>query len=55
MSAVAAAKDVFAKRGIGSDQLPAASPKLLPLEETAEKARASQVGGQFENVSPGVV
>ena len=55
MSAVAAAKDVFAKRGIGSDQLPAASPKLLPLDETAEKARASQVSGQFENVSPGVV
>lgn len=47
MSAVAATKDVFAKRGIGADR--------LPLDETAEKARASQVGQQFGNVSPSVV
>src|SRR2546423_14390081 len=34
-SAVAAAKDVFTRRKIGADQLPAASPPLLPLEEGA--------------------
>src|SRR5215212_4210206 len=33
MSAVAVAKEVFARRGIGADQLPAASPELLPLDE----------------------
>ena len=43
MSAVAVAKDVFAKRGIGADQLPAASPKLLPLDEAAEADRAMRV------------
>src|SRR3979411_2847749 len=36
MSAVAAAKDVFAERKIGSDQLPPASPQLLAVDEAAE-------------------
>lgn len=55
MSAVAAAKDVFAARGIGADQLPAASPPLLPLNEAAEADRATRVGQQFGEVAPGVV
>ena len=55
MSAVAAAKDVFAMRKIGSDQLPAASPQLLPLDEAGEAQRASRVGEQFGKVAPGVV
>jgi 4-carboxymuconolactone decarboxylase len=55
MSAVAATKDVFAKRRIGSDQLPPVSPQLLPLNEAAEKERATRVGQQFGAVSPGVV
>src|SRR5260370_2509817 len=55
MSAVAAAKDVFAVRKIGSDQLPPASPQLLPLDEAAEAQRASRVGEQFGKVAPGVV
>ena len=55
MSAVAATKDVFAKRRIGSDQLPPVSPKLLPLNEAAEQERATRVGQQFGAVSPGVV
>jgi 4-carboxymuconolactone decarboxylase len=55
MSAVAAAKDVFAQRGIGADQLPAASPPLLPLDEAAEAQRASRVAQQFGTVFPGVV
>ncbi len=55
MSAVAVAKDVFAARGIGADQLPAASPPLLPLNEAVEADRAARVGQQFGEVAPGIV
>jgi 4-carboxymuconolactone decarboxylase len=55
MSAVAVAKNVFAQRKIGADQLPPASPKLLPLDEAAEAQRASRVGEQFGKVAPGIV
>jgi 4-carboxymuconolactone decarboxylase len=55
MSAVAVAKDVFVRRQIGSDQLPQASPSLLPLNEAAEAERAARVSQQFGNVAPGVV
>ena len=54
-AAVGAAKDVFAKRGIGADQLPPASVQLLPLDEAAEADRAKRVGEQFGTVAPGVV
>jgi 4-carboxymuconolactone decarboxylase len=55
MSAVAVAKDVFAERKIGSDQLTAASPALLPLDEAAEAQRATRVEQQFGRVAPGIV
>jgi 4-carboxymuconolactone decarboxylase len=55
MAAVAVAKDVFAERRIGADQLPAASPQLLALNEAAEADRATRVGTQFGAVFPGVV
>jgi len=55
MSAVAVAKDVFAERKIGANQLPAASGPLLPLDEAAEKQRATRVEQQFGSVAPGVV
>src|ERR671912_1108038 len=55
MSAVAITKDVFAQHGIGADQLPAASPQLLPLNEAAEAQRATGVQQNFGQVSPGVV
>src|SRR2546428_7672964 len=55
MSAVAVAKDVFAQRKIGTDQLPAASPQLLPLDNDAEAKRAAAVEQQFGNVAPGIV
>jgi 4-carboxymuconolactone decarboxylase len=55
MSAVAGAKDVFAERRIGADQLPAASPELLALNEAAEADRATRVGQQFGAMFPGVV
>ena len=55
MSAVAIAKDIFAARHIGTDQLPAASPHLLPLNEAAEAQRATRVEQQFGAVVPGIV
>jgi len=55
MSAIAIANDVFGRRKIGTDQLPAASPPLLPLDEAAEAQRASRVEQQFGTVSPGLV
>jgi 4-carboxymuconolactone decarboxylase len=55
MSAVAAAKDVFAERKIGADQLPAAAPMLLPLDKDAEETRAARVEEQFGQVAPGIV
>jgi 4-carboxymuconolactone decarboxylase len=54
MSAVTVAKDVFAERKIGPDQLPAAIPKLLPLNEDAEAARKQRVGEMFDATFPGV-
>jgi 4-carboxymuconolactone decarboxylase len=55
MSAVAVANEVFAQRGIGADQLPPASPELLPLDKDAEAERAARVGQQFGTVAPGIV
>jgi len=55
MAAVAIAKDVFAQRKIGTDQLPAASPQLLPLDQAAEAQRATRVEEQFGTAAPGVV
>ena len=55
MAAVAVAKDVFAERKIAADQLAAASPNLLALNEAAEADRAKRVGEQFGAVFPGVV
>jgi len=55
MAAAAVAKDVFAARNIGADQLPPASPSPLPLDEEAEAQRAQRVGAQFGKVAPGVV
>src|SRR5688500_3258509 len=53
-SAVAVVKDIFAQRGIGVDQLPAASPPLLPLDQAAEEARATSVQQSVGPVSPGL-
>jgi 4-carboxymuconolactone decarboxylase len=54
-AAVGAAKDVFAQRGIGPDEVPPASPSLLALNEAAEADRATRVGQQFGAVAPGIV
>jgi 4-carboxymuconolactone decarboxylase len=55
MSAAAVAKDIFHQRGIGIDQLPPANDKLLPLNEEAEKQRATQVSANFGATAPGLV
>jgi 4-carboxymuconolactone decarboxylase len=54
MAAVPAVRDAFARRGIGADQLPAASPELLPLNEAAVADRAARVGQQVGPVAPGL-
>jgi 4-carboxymuconolactone decarboxylase len=55
MSAVAVAKDIFAARKITVNQLPAASPAPLPLNEAAEARRATRVSEQFGAMFPGIV
>ena len=55
MSAIAATKEVFAARNIAADQLPAASPQLLPLNEEAEQRRADAVEKNVGQISPGLV
>lgn len=54
-AAVAIAKDVFAAREIGPDQLPEVSPTLLPLDEASNAQRASGVEKNVGPVSPGIV
>lgn len=54
-SAVSVAKDVFAQRRIGPDQLPAVSPSLLPPDEAWETQRERRVREQFGAVFPGIV
>lgn len=55
MAAVGAAEDVFAARKIGVDELPAASPTPLPLDEKAEADRVARVDRQFGAVAPTLV
>ena len=55
LSAVPVLKDIFAQRGIGIDQLPPASPPLLPLNEAAEAQRALAVEESAGPASPGLV
>ncbi|MCC8938816.1 carboxymuconolactone decarboxylase family protein [Bradyrhizobium sp. Arg68] len=55
MDAIPAARDVFRGRNIGADQLPLASGPQLPLDEAAEKQRATRVGEQFGQVTPSLV
>jgi 4-carboxymuconolactone decarboxylase len=54
-AAVTVTKDVFARRGIGVDQLPAANVELLPLNQAAETERVARVGEQAGAVVPGLV
>jgi 4-carboxymuconolactone decarboxylase len=55
MNAIPAARQAFESRNIGPDQLPAASAPQLPLDEAAEKQRATRVGEQFGQTTPSLV
>lgn len=55
MSAVLVAKDVFAERKIGADQLAPATVPLLPIDEAAEANRAERVGATYGAVSRATV
>lgn len=54
MSAVAVTERVFAERNIGADQLPAATPDLLPLNEEGEATRQRSVQGLLGTAAPGL-
>ncbi|MFC0386002.1 carboxymuconolactone decarboxylase family protein [Muricoccus vinaceus] len=54
MMAVSFAKDIFAERRIGLDQLPDASPRLLPLDEQGEASRVASVQQLLGTASPGL-
>jgi 4-carboxymuconolactone decarboxylase len=54
-SAAAIAKEIFTERRISADQLPAASPDLLPIDQAAEAQRATRVEESAGSVSPGLV
>lgn len=54
-AAIGPARDVFAQRRIGPDQIPPASPTLLPMNEAVEADRAGRVAQLFSDVSPGIV
>lgn len=55
MAAVPIVKDIFLERKIRVDELPAITPPLLPIEPTAERARAARVEQDVGPVSPGLV
>jgi 4-carboxymuconolactone decarboxylase len=55
MAAVGPVSEVFARRGVDQDQLPAELPEALPLDEAGEALRVKTVGDQFGAVAPGLV
>jgi 4-carboxymuconolactone decarboxylase len=55
MAAVMVAKEIFAERGIRTDQLPAVSPPLLPMDAAAEQRRAARVEADVGPMSRGLV
>lgn len=55
MDAIPATREAFKSRNIGADQLPQASGPQLPLDEAAEKLRATRVGEQFGQITPSLV
>jgi 4-carboxymuconolactone decarboxylase len=55
MSAVEVAQGIFDARGVSEEQLPAADPELLPLDEEAEADRERRVQESYGEVSQGMV
>lgn len=54
MSAVAVTHEIFTQRNIGADQLPAATPEFLPLNEDGEARRQTSVKNLLGTASPGL-
>lgn len=54
-AAIGPARDVFARRGIGPDQLPPAAGPKLPLNEAQEADRAARVQESAGLISPSLV
>jgi 4-carboxymuconolactone decarboxylase len=52
LAAIAAVREVFAQHGIAPEQIPAASPPPLPLDEAAENKRAKNFSRQFGHIAP---
>ncbi|MDR2365763.1 MAG: carboxymuconolactone decarboxylase family protein [Zoogloeaceae bacterium] len=52
MSAIAAAREAFARHGVSPEQIPAASQPPLPLDEAAENRRAKNFSRQFGQIAP---
>ena len=55
MTAVPIAREVFRRHGVQTSDLPQSGGSRLPLNEAAEKQRATQVEANVGPVSPGVV
>lgn len=55
LAAIGPAKEVFARRGIGPDQLPPVSGPKLPLDEGQEADRATRVEQSAGPISPSLV
>jgi 4-carboxymuconolactone decarboxylase len=55
MDAIPAARRVFGARNIGANQLPPPLGPRLPLDEAAERQRATRVGEQFGQITPSLV
>jgi 4-carboxymuconolactone decarboxylase len=55
LSAAVVVRQVFVERKVGADQLPAAEPKLLALDELTEAKRAQLVSQSFGVTAPGLV
>jgi 4-carboxymuconolactone decarboxylase len=55
MMAVDVAREVFERHHIGAEQVPSASPALLPLDEATEAKRATNVEQQMGAIMPALV
>jgi 4-carboxymuconolactone decarboxylase len=55
ISAAAVTQRIFAERRIGADQLPAAKPDLLPLNQASEEKRAQIVEDSVGPASPSLI